>query len=116
MVGAGGGRCRLHPRRVPPHLFQYVGRTLRVHLQRGARLSLKPGGRDPTRPSTDDRRRTMRETKQDMRPGALERRWFLQGASLAMLAGAGLLPARQTLAATQASWVGWQGYDDPLKA
>jgi spermidine/putrescine-binding protein len=47
---------------------------------------------------------------------AIDRRRFLQGASVATLAGAGLLPARGTLAATQASWVGWQGYDDPLKA
>ena len=60
----------------------------------------------------------MGETKTGMGQGlpAIDRRRFLQGASVATLAGAGLLPARRTLAATKASWVGWQGYDDPLKA
>src|SRR5262245_32485218 len=60
---------------------------------------------------------TMRDAKTGV-PGALGvgRREFLQGVSAATLIGAGLLPGRRTLAATQASWVGWQGYDDPLKA
>jgi spermidine/putrescine-binding protein len=53
------------------------------------------------------------------RPGPVDRhvgrRTFLAGSAAVALVGGALL-ARPSQAATQVSWVGWQGYDEPIKA
>ena len=70
----------------------------------------------PTAPS-DDLEKTMRDVGLRLTSSlpAMSRRELLRGAAGVGLMAAGAMSPLRAFAATQVNWLGWQGYDEPIK-